>query len=563
MKFKVTLLSFATTVVLSVPTQETKKCARRLCKNECQKTKAWYDVNCVSCFAENCLADKTTPEYFEADCIKTICHDDCQHSNVTPCKRCIANTCDRYQNAGVCEKAKMLNQNNKVNDDFFMRSSNNYVAKCDADGLYEEKQCDSFTGYCSCVDKMTGKNLPGTDFASLPELLDCKSSSSKNTGSTIIQNRNAEQPNGPCTRKLLRFKSKPNRFSVDDYPECDETGFYKPRQCSDKACWCVDTQGNRLENSLTNLVEPSSDEDCVSKRSVSVEKTPISRPATPPNRGNIFGIPVTEKPENEELKIEQPKSPFISLLRPANIPDFNKKNEDAENQISNRSRDRQLCYQAGGVCVDRINDSSDVCKSVNKDMVEVKGHECYSRQQVCCIVEEGGFGWARVFSLNDPDREDVDFDGDSEIVNEQEEQEEEQSEEHESSDSQILNNSNSLQHHICGHGDLKVRCLENGPKCRKTANKFFVQESIISVNQLTKTDQSVSDCADKCQNNPECETFTYHYKIGNENVDCVLRRAVPDNLQAVYTTTGRNRKSGFECGENSSCFSGTKTCQPL
>ena len=108
-------------------------------------------------------SDKESLEFLETDCIKTICHDNCQHSNVTPCKRCLAQVCDVYQKAGNCEKNKMMvkynNQAVTLGDDFFMRSSNNYVQDCDADGLYAEKQCDDFSGFCTCVDQQTGKNL--------------------------------------------------------------------------------------------------------------------------------------------------------------------------------------------------------------------------------------------------------------------------------------------------------------------------------------------------------------------------------------------------------------------
>ena len=148
----------------AIPSQDTKKCSRKVCKTECNKSKPWYDLECVTCFSKKCLSDsdKSSEEYKEADCIQTVCKDNCHHSNITPCKRCLSNFCERYQNTGDCGKAKMMNQNNKIvplGDEFFMRSSNNYVSECDEDGNYQEKQCDKFSGFCTCVDKLTGENL--------------------------------------------------------------------------------------------------------------------------------------------------------------------------------------------------------------------------------------------------------------------------------------------------------------------------------------------------------------------------------------------------------------------
>merc|ERR1712151_329165 len=131
------------------------------------------------------------------------------------------------------------------------------------------------------------------------------------------------------------------------------------------------------------------------------------------------------------------------------------------------------------------------------------------------------------------------------------------------SDSENTQNLKSSQHHICGHGDLKVRCLERGQSCRRSANKFF-SNSKISEEQFTKSEQSVADCAQKCRDDETCESFTYHHEIGTEFYSCILRKAVPSDIDAVYASVGKNAKSGFNCGEGmNSCFSGTRTCQPI
>ena len=145
-------------------------------------------------------------------------------------------------------------------------------------------------------------------------------------------------------------------------------------------------------------------------------------PSTPPNRDNIFGIPVTEEaeifedfvsseeaemPENDETEKVEPG--FLSLLRPARIPDFNNKIED--DKIAQRSKNGGnsngggLCWQTGGICVDKVvGDVEDaVCKAVNADMESASGYKCYSKYQVCCVVsfiddKSEILPWARVFS---------------------------------------------------------------------------------------------------------------------------------------------------------------------
>ena len=96
----------------------------------------------------------------------------------------------------------------------------------------------------------------------------------------------------------MRFKSKPDRFSPDDYPECDENGSYRPMQCSRNACWCVNKHGNNVGNGL-NAEQPKSDEDCKINRSSSEIQNSKQLPVTPPNRDNIFGIPITEAEEED------------------------------------------------------------------------------------------------------------------------------------------------------------------------------------------------------------------------------------------------------------------------
>ncbi|XP_068702973.1 inter-alpha-trypsin inhibitor-like [Montipora foliosa] len=60
-----------------------------------------------------------------------------------------------------------------------------------------------------------------------------------------------EIPEGPCTKvkKLLNallVHGVPMQYT----PDCDDEGFYKPKQCKHhlKKCWCVDRRGNKVKN---------------------------------------------------------------------------------------------------------------------------------------------------------------------------------------------------------------------------------------------------------------------------------------------------------------------------
>ncbi|XP_055954035.1 testican-1-like [Argiope bruennichi] len=51
------------------------------------------------------------------------------------------------------------NQRNKVLGDLKKGMFGEFIPSCDADGNYKKAQCNAYTGYCFCVDPMTGKQI--------------------------------------------------------------------------------------------------------------------------------------------------------------------------------------------------------------------------------------------------------------------------------------------------------------------------------------------------------------------------------------------------------------------
>jgi hypothetical protein len=52
----------------------------------------------------------------------------------------------------------------------------------------------------------------------------------------------------PCSLELK--KSRAQGFMLGKYePDCDEDGYYKPRQCHENYCWCVDRFNQMIEGS--------------------------------------------------------------------------------------------------------------------------------------------------------------------------------------------------------------------------------------------------------------------------------------------------------------------------
>jgi len=594
------LLSF-NHIALGLPSQSVKQCARKQCKGDgrnCLKPKAWYSPECAACYQKECLTDVNTAQYQEAECIVNVCNDHCQNlRNISPCKRCISASCKKYKEAGPCEKAKLESLHHKEEIEVFMRSSNTHQLKCDADGFYEQKQCDAMTGYCTCVDTTTGLNLPGTDFASTPEFLECDSSAlhveavlfgdedTNEQQKQVIQTRTGgASGNGPCSRKLKRMQANRRKFSEDDYPQCSENGFFKLLQCSSKTCWCVEAKtGNVMQLAgFLNTGVPSTEEDCQQQRGSNAwfqKETRPMMPITPPPRDNIFGIVVKQDEDSEavsESNSMAPFNPFMGtgrsvkpaekeaappqrpsiLLRPASQIDFEQKSNGPPPPplppVPKRPGRKNMCWKVGGVCVDQQHAES--CDEMG--MLEQRRSKCYKPSQMCCRmrapsdIEEAGDNLiqARVLEF------DATTDAPTTAV--------------------VQQDSDQLQHHVCGFGDMHIRCLQTGSSCRRGRVE---RETLIQITGFQISDDDVSleghidNCKQQCSESSECDNFTFVRDDESGNWACILRRQPSADVPAVFVLNNnpvprrRRKRQGrdYACGGGWTCFSGTSTCQPL
>lgn len=105
-----------------------------------------------------------------------------------------------------------------------------FIPKCQPDGSFLSLQCYGSTGACWCVDEY-GKKVP----------------------ENLIQKTKC---NNPCFKKVLENQlpsilvhGAPQPIDMGiSAPDCDATGYYKPKQCDQKSCWCVDKQGNEFKH---------------------------------------------------------------------------------------------------------------------------------------------------------------------------------------------------------------------------------------------------------------------------------------------------------------------------
>jgi hypothetical protein len=107
-----------------------------------------------------------------------------------------------------------------------------YVPQCEEDGSYSTKQCHGSTGTCWCVDE-NGKQIEASVTGPGKEL-DCAVFSMT------------------ACEKLVYLASKspvPGAF----IPTCDEDGKFAAKQChpSTGYCWCIETDGTTIEESMT------------------------------------------------------------------------------------------------------------------------------------------------------------------------------------------------------------------------------------------------------------------------------------------------------------------------
>ncbi|XP_028420668.1 neurocan core protein [Perca flavescens] len=124
-------------------------------------------------------------------------------------------TSPTFQQGGLCEQLK-----NSVIGEF--------VPQCDANGNFLPQQCWVSTGYCWCVNVITGEEIPNTKTP---------------PGVTPVQ----------CALCQDQRKNSP-RVPGNFIPQCDANGNFLPQQCSRSTgyCWCVNVStGAEIPNTRT------------------------------------------------------------------------------------------------------------------------------------------------------------------------------------------------------------------------------------------------------------------------------------------------------------------------
>eukprot|EP00298_Acanthocystis_sp_HF-20_P012288 c19816_g1_i1.p1 GENE.c19816_g1_i1~~c19816_g1_i1.p1 ORF type:complete len:424 (-),score=175.84 c19816_g1_i1:43-1278(-) len=107
-----------------------------------------------------------------------------------------------------------------------------FVPQCGTNGEYLPQQCHGSTGMCWCVNSV-GVEIPGTRNRPGQPLTQC-------TFTELTQ----------CQEEALRAT---NLHVVGNYiPQCQPNGAYSSTQChaSTGTCWCVDTNGSEIPNTL-------------------------------------------------------------------------------------------------------------------------------------------------------------------------------------------------------------------------------------------------------------------------------------------------------------------------
>eukprot|EP00112_Aurelia_sp_Birch-Aquarium-sp1_P026132 Seg9080.2 transcript_id=Seg9080.2/GoldUCD/mRNA.D3Y31 product=Nidogen-2 protein_id=Seg9080.2/GoldUCD/D3Y31 len=105
-----------------------------------------------------------------------------------------------------------------------------YIPQCKDNGYYLPLQCHASTGICWCTNRY-GERVPD----SLMKETEC---------------------DNPCFKKILDnppptilVQGAPRPIIINEaVPTCDPQGFYKPKQCNNELCWCVDKMGNEYRN---------------------------------------------------------------------------------------------------------------------------------------------------------------------------------------------------------------------------------------------------------------------------------------------------------------------------
>ncbi|XP_046859506.1 neurogenic locus Notch protein-like isoform X3 [Xenia sp. Carnegie-2017] len=128
-----------------------------------------------------------------------------------------------------------------------------YVPQCEEDGSYSRKQCHPSTGYCWCVDS-EGDEIKGTE------------TGSKNLNCSEVKEKSK------CEEERDAVLSDPDLLGAF-LPQCEEDGSYSDVQChpSTGYCWCVDSEGEKIAETLTraggvNCTEAKAKSKCEQER---------------------------------------------------------------------------------------------------------------------------------------------------------------------------------------------------------------------------------------------------------------------------------------------------------
>ncbi|XP_035850138.1 neurocan core protein [Sander lucioperca] len=103
-----------------------------------------------------------------------------------------------------------------------------FIPQCDGNGNFLPQQCSGSTGYCWCVNIITGKEIPNTRTP---------------PGVTPVQCGLCEQERKDSHDRIGEF-----------VPQCDVNGNFLPQQCSGSTgyCWCVNIiTGEEIPNTRT------------------------------------------------------------------------------------------------------------------------------------------------------------------------------------------------------------------------------------------------------------------------------------------------------------------------
>eukprot|EP00794_Sanderia_malayensis_P014103 gene14103-15576_t len=122
-----------------------------------------------------------------------------------------------------------------------------YVPQCDVSGSYTKQQCNKETGHCWCVNE-AGKMTRWIKKGQTSDVCNKGTRNKKKTKCELAYEH-------AHTKAFLINKRYPTMPLGAYVPQCGEDGAYKDKQCHSSTgfCWCVDADGNEVNNTRTRL----------------------------------------------------------------------------------------------------------------------------------------------------------------------------------------------------------------------------------------------------------------------------------------------------------------------